>query len=439
MPTYQRVFISHAHVDNAICQQYAEALRAKGIDVWIDLTDAQEGHDLSEEISRELRERTAFVLMVTADSNTSHWVRQERSAFNKLMNTHATHSHNGVERMILPVRLNDEVPTLFDGILWVDALNQPIAPVVERIAAALAIAPERSAPSLPSKREEIPIYGRLYDLGFRGWRVGQNGIAFIEPPLCTVPAGSFLMGSADTDTQEFDDEKPQYRIPLATFAIGKYPVTVEEYRLYLRNNPNVTPPPNYTYPSNVSWAPTELWGTALTWEMQQQHPDHPVVCVSWFNADGYTAWLAAVTGHMWRLPTEAEWEKAARWDATREIALIYPWGNSWDKTRANTNNGGPKSTTPVGSYPTGASPYGGLDMAGNVWEWCSSLYCERYPYDPLASEDGGKTRAAIRVLRGGAWRNRPTRARAAYRNSDDPNTKYGDWGFRVVCSVGVGT
>ncbi len=432
MPIYHRVFISHAHADNAICQQYADALRAKGIDVWIDLSNAQEGHDLSEEISHELRERTVFMLMVTTDSNESHWVRQERSAFNKLMNTNATHSLNGVERMILPVRLNDAVPTLFDGIFWVDALNQPLASVVERIAAALVIPPERLAPLVQSEREEIAIHGRLYGLGFRGWRIHRTGVAYIEPPLCNVAAGSFLMGSAETDLEGFEEEKPQYRIPLATFAIGKYPVTVEEYRLYLNDNPSVDPPKNYTYPNNVSWAPTELWGTLLTWEMQQQHPDHPVVCVSWFNAYDYTAWLATVTNHIWRLPTEAEWEKAARWDAMRQTALIYPWGNTWDKTCANTNDGGPKSTTPVGSYPTGASPYGGHDMAGNVWEWCSSLYRERYPYDPIASEDDGKNRAAIRALRGGAWRNRPTRARAAYRNRDDPNTNYGDWGFRVV-------
>ncbi len=444
MPTYHRVFISHAHTDNTICKQYADALRAKGIDVWIDLTNAQQGHDLSEEIARELRERTAFVLMVTTASNESHWVRQERSAFNKLMNTHATHFLNGVERMILPVRLNDEVPTLFDGIFWVDAFNQPIAPTVDRIATALMLSPvdrrDPPPPPPPNDRDEIGIPESLYRLGFRGWRMRRTGISYIEPPTCPVAAGMFVMGSAESDAQAFDFERPQYRIPVAAFSIGKYPVTVEEYRYFLRANPSKQDllPSSYTFPKDAEWCAPEWRGKELSWAAQQTRPDHPVVCLTWFNATAYAAWLAHTTGQPWRLPTEAEWEKAARWDETKQVSRIYPWGDTWDKTRANTYDGGPKRTTAVGNYPTGASPYGAQDMAGNVWEWTSSLYKEHYPYDPSASEDDGKNRTDVRVLRGGSWGYDPRIARAACRSWDGP----GGWGLSTgarVCLRAAGT
>jgi len=445
MPTYRSVFISHAHVDNAICKQYADALRAKGIDVWIDLTNAQRGQDLGEEIASELRARSAFILMVTADSNASHWVRQEAGIYNHLRNTQATHYVDGVERMILPVRLNAEVPTLFSNIYWVDAHNQPVAPMVERIAAALVIGVQPPPPPPPAHDwEEIGIHGQLYELGFRGWRVRTTGVEFILPPTSDVAAGSFLMGSADSDKQATSDEKPQYRIPVGAFAIGKFLVTVAEYTLYLKANPSVELPPTYTYPKDVPWAPKKFWGTSLTWAMQRQkRQDHPVVCVSWLNVRDYVSWLAKTTGMPFRLPTEAEWEKAARWDATRQVSRIYPWGDRFDNTHANTglNGTGPGlgHTTPVGSYPTGKSPYGAQDMAGNVWEWCSSLNMSQYPYDPAVAEILDNRTDAARSLRGGSWLHIPRYARAAYRYLGSyPDVVDGDRGFRVGLGSGAG-
>ncbi|WIG61733.1 MAG: hypothetical protein OJF49_004481 [Ktedonobacterales bacterium] len=108
-PTYRSVFTSHAHADNAVCARYADALRARGIDVWIDLVNGQRGHDLTSEIDRELRRRSAFLLMVTIACNASRWVIQERGAYNALMNTVGTHMVDGVERMVLPVA-NAAVP-----------------------------------------------------------------------------------------------------------------------------------------------------------------------------------------------------------------------------------------------------------------------------------------------------------------------------------------
>jgi formylglycine-generating enzyme required for sulfatase activity len=154
------------------------------------------------------------------------------------------------------------------------------------------------------------------------------------------------------------------------------------------------------------------------------------VDVSWRDAVAYAAWLAQLTGQPWRLPTEAEWEKAARYDPATRASRVYPWGDTFDQSRANTSGSGRGTTTPVDSYPGGASPCGAQDMAGNVWEWTSSLY-KNYPYNV----GDGRERADAtdnRVLRGGSWLNDPASSRAAYRLDDDPSLAGADVGFRVV-------
>jgi formylglycine-generating enzyme required for sulfatase activity len=162
-----------------------------------------------------------------------------------------------------------------------------------------------------------------------------------------------------------------------------------------------------------------------SWQTQRQHPDCPVLFIRWDHAAAFAAWLASVTGVGWRLPTEAEWEKAARGIDGR----IYPWGNQWDPTRANTADGGPQHLTPVGSYPQGASPYGVQEMAGTVEEWLSSRLVS-YPFQIEAAEDEGD-RNAERMLRGGSWTSPPSQVRAAYRNWSDP-TLFSGWnGMRL--------
>ncbi|HUY75277.1 MAG TPA: SUMF1/EgtB/PvdO family nonheme iron enzyme [Ktedonobacterales bacterium] len=230
----------------------------------------------------------------------------------------------------------------------------------------------------------------------------------ITPPVCAIPAGPFLMGSDKRrDSQAGSDELPQHTVTLAAYQIARYPVTVAEYACYARAT-----------------------GTAPgDWNNQLQRLDHPVVRVSWNDAIAYVGWLAKTTGQPWRLPTEAEWEKAARGTDGR----IYPWDDAWDKTRANTSDGGPGATTPVGTYPRGARPYGAQDMAGNVWEWCHTLY-QSYPYNANdGREDANST--GNRILRGGSWGGAPRDARAACRYGVDPAGVGGSVGFRVAVSA----
>jgi formylglycine-generating enzyme required for sulfatase activity len=251
----------------------------------------------------------------------------------------------------------------------------------------------------------------LYTLGFRGWVV--NGVECILPPLCPVPGGIFTMGSDKSrDKEASDDEIPQYPIQVDPFLIGQHPVTVAEYACAVRAKAVPEPPKGIL---GVDW-PTQL-----------QRLEHPVVCVTWRDAVAYARWLAERTGPPWRLPTEAEWEKAARGTDGR----IYPWGNTFDKVRCNTGVSGIKTTTAVGRYPNGASPYGAQDMAGNVWEWTSSLF-KPYPY---WAGDGREWAASTenRALRGGSWSYYAGDARAACRDNLRPGDFLDYDGFRLAC------
>src|SRR5262249_828090 len=161
------------------------------------------------------------------------------------------------------------------------------------------------------------------------------GVAFIIPPVCEVPAGTFLMGS--TQKGVHISEKPQCAINVAAFAIGTYPVTVAEYLLAV--TAGAVPEPQ---DPSTGQGREYLHASRFTWTQQQQRPDHPVVCVTWNDARDYCQWLTRMTGDQWRLPTEAEWEKAARWDAAKQRARKYPWGERWDAQRANVIVTGPR-------------------------------------------------------------------------------------------------
>jgi toxoflavin biosynthesis protein ToxD len=255
------------------------------------------------------------------------------------------------------------------------------------------------------------------------------------PAFLDISSAPFRMGTAERDLsalakayggtrESYREESPQHTLTLPAFAIARAPVTNALYAAFVA--------------ATGARAP-------ITWRGPQPSDalrDHPVVDVSWEEASDFCGWLCAQneewrmkngeTGaerSSFRLPTEAEWEHAARGADGR----AFPWGDEWDDRRANTREGGPGGTTPVGSYPAGASPYGCLDLAGNVWEWTASLDAP-YPYD---SSDGREDPRAPgrRILRGGCYANPHGFARCACRFRLPPTMHNPFLGFRLALSV----
>jgi formylglycine-generating enzyme required for sulfatase activity len=230
----------------------------------------------------------------------------------------------------------------------------------------------------------------------------------VDMILVRVPAGEFLMGSADNDTAAASDEKRQHTVTLDEYWIGKYEVTNAQYAAFAAAK-------------NIDWS------------MPSGKENHPVVSVSWYDAVAFCEWLSEVSGRTIRLPTEAEWEKAARGTDGR----LYPWGNespTCDLAQYGECDGG---ALPVGSKPKGASPYGALDMAGNVWEWVADWSDSNYYDNSPNRNPTGPTSGEYRGLRGGAWFDISVNVRAAYRGGHDPDLRNVNFGFRVAASAPV--
>ncbi len=230
-----------------------------------------------------------------------------------------------------------------------------------------------------------------------------------------VPAGEFIMGSPEGE----DDEHPQHTVYVDAFWIDRTEVSNAQYRKCVEESACLEP---------------KYWDDG-----RFNAPEQPVVGVSWYDAQRYCQWAGA------RLPTEAEWEKAARGTEGQ----VYPWGDEFDCTRGNFddeteyddyvvpgNEGcdGYVTTAPVGSYPAGASPYGALDMAGNVWEWAADWYDSDYYARSPSRNPQGPDSGYFKVLRGGSWSVDPYRARSASRDWLHPVLRLNYRGFRCGMS-----
>jgi len=230
--------------------------------------------------------------------------------------------------------------------------------------------------------------------------------------MILVPAGEFLMGSdPKRDSEAESREQPQLRLTLPAYYIGLYPVTNRQYAKFIQETGH-RPPDHADY------------GSAI-WRGKTYPPekaDHPVVCVSWDDANAYAKWSGL------RLPSEAEWEKAARGTDGR----IYPWGDAWatDRCRFDGNKGS-EQTCAVWEYPSGTSPYGALNMSGNVWEWCADWWDDD-AYKRYANE-GYKppTTGSFRVDRGGSWNRGAGYCRSGFRISGVPSIRGDHDGFRL--------
>jgi formylglycine-generating enzyme required for sulfatase activity len=243
-----------------------------------------------------------------------------------------------------------------------------------------------------------------------------------------VPAGSFLMGTEDITSldpphwawREIESEQPQHEVHVARdYWIDKYEVTYTAFQAFVEDGGYREK--SYWSKEGLVWLSTQDLDNLPRPCAPQEAPDHPRVCVTWHEAEAYAHWRGG------RLPTEAEWEYAARGPES----LIYPWGNTFDENKANVVLS--TGLTPVGSYPNGVSWVGAHDMAGNAMEWVqdwldTDYYKLNEQHDPQGPETG-----IIKIEKGGWWGSNPYVARSAYRHFEDPPS-YQDHhiGFRIV-------
>jgi sulfatase modifying factor 1 len=393
----KQVFISHAVTDADFAHRLAHDLNRLGVKVWIAPESIRPGEEWVDAIERGLGESSHIVIVLTPAALQSRWVRKETNVAIALERQGDIH--------VIPLDVEAcKVPLLLGSYQMIsfrrnyDAGLSQLANILDlRVMAPEPVPAPRQAPQHLREPEVVSP------------TVVERRQPF-EPELILIPAGEFLMGSdPQEDKDAFPGEQPRHTLYLPDYYVAKTPVTNMQYAAFVEATDRERP---------------------RHWEggkPPRGKEDHPVVRVTWYDAVAYCNWLAQVTGKAYRLPSEAEWEKGARGTDGR----IYPWGDEPpDESQCNFGNK-VGDTTSVGQYsPRGDSPYGVADMAGNVLEWCHSLY-KSYPYNPTDGREDPEVSDA-RVVRDGAFYDYQRDVRCAYRNGYDPSSGGGDVGFRVV-------
>ena len=260
----------------------------------------------------------------------------------------------------------------------------------------------------------------------------QTGSQSLPSPseMVEIPAGEFQMGSDSLDA--LDNECPAHQMYLETYWIDRHPVTCGQYRTFMEAGGYQNS--SWWSASGWEWLQSQLVIQPLYWTNNPEWNSHPVYGVSWYEAEAYAQFVGK------RLPTEAEWEKAASWDAAALKRRLYPWGKEVPTNKQGNyaylgeDNYPPLQTTPVDAYPTGQSAYGCYDMLGNVWEWTASAF---YGYEGFASYPyAGYSKVYFdgqhQVLKGGSWATRPWALRCSFRNWYHPGVRQILAGFRCA-------
>ncbi len=477
----KKIFISYSRRDMDFVERLAQDLSDNGYEVWYDLTKIEGGDRWAQEIQKGINQSQIFVIVVTSTSLKSEWVEKE----------YIFASQRGLK--IVPLlREHCELPIWLLNIQYVDIIGinyernyyqileafenygrrkgdvktRPLSakPSIEKylpyigiFLAVLALALLLLIPSSPISivsptptytytptNTATPTQTATFTITPTATFTPTASITPSQTPSPTatlaegeatptptptlapeitdlsgaemvlVEGGVFLMGSDSGG----GDEIPAHIANLNTFYIDKYEVTNEDYRACVADS-------GCELPKNTRYY------------IQPNHPDHPVVYVTWEMANAYCEWRDA------RLPTEAEWEKAAR----GTNSFNYPWGTLFQRNALNyceqnceyswadpLGNDGYTMTAPVGSYEYGISPYGAYDMAGNVAEWVFDWYADDYYRNSDRDNPSGPESGLYRVLRGGSWYNKALDVQTFNRSSLRPNVGYNYTGFRCAAS-----
>lgn len=333
---------------------------------------------------------------------------------------------------------------------WVRDASSP--ETAGTVASAPAAANETS--SAPERTRVTEIRGGEAEaeatVGLSRWReLRQPGRVFRDcddcPEMVVLPAGEFRMGSRADDDEADVDERPEHEVRVGRFAMGRYEVTRGEYAAFASATGHPAGSRCRTQDDNGAWRLED----GVSWRNPgvAQDDRHPVVCVNWEDAQAYVQWLRQRTGQEYRLPSEAEWERAARAGTTTR----RPWGDSSSSQCRHANGAdaatkqiyererrlapcddGQVRTAPVGSFE--ANPFGLFDMLGNVREWVEDCWRENYYFN--ARRDGsawtGGEDCSTRALRGGSWSRIPRHLRSAARSELPAEIRYDNSGFRVA-------
>ena len=478
-----KVFLCHASKDKPAVRQLAQRLHAVGVAPWLDTDDLLPGQRRQIAIPNAVRDTDVVLVCLSRYAVTKTGYEELAFALNvaaqqpeeaiyliplRLENCTAPEqlrdrqgvdlfAEDGFQRLLRALQVHAAEVGALPPASAAPTSPQPEAPKqrkapavqprppIETPTAPPVVKPANGAPVLRQRTAWKPPWRYVAGVLLTGvvvsllafiWVSRETIIPFftptprpLVPEMLAVPAGPFLMGSSDTDTQAASNEKPQHLLTLPDYWIGKTEVTNAQFRPFVDGDGYTDP----AYWTAAGWAwqqENKITQPAYWNDAQWNGADYPVVGVSWFEAVAYCRWLSKQTGIEFRLPSEAEWEKAARGTE----GWIYPWGNTWDTKLANSSEAGLNLTTPVGTYPTGVSPYGALDMAGNVWEWGATQWGKSYPYQIEDEWQAAylEADAAYRVLRGGSWYNTSTAARGAYRSGDIPRVRGANEGLRVA-------
>lgn len=497
LPSMPFIFLSYSHKDGEYANRLADSLEAKGLEVWID-ERIDYGAHWPKVIQENLDRCAAFIVVMTPDSFESEWVQAELTRAQRLrkptfpllldgdiwLALEATQyvdvrgaklppsgfftrlaavlsagqaqgpvASSQRERLLTEL---DELQRRFDNLTSrIRAVDTDLGRVMD---SEHRLTLEERRAELAASREKATV--RMAEIEALLGQIAEHEVPPVQaqesksatkppiPPIRTqalpstkpapvtplagdlvtidkpirlelirIPAGKFPMGEG-TEVHLVD---------VAEFWIGKYPVTNAQYAAFVKAT-------GYRTPSH--WTEGKI---------PPNMEEHPVVCVSWRGAEAFCQWLSEATDKPFRLPSEAEWEKAASWDAAQRWKRKYPWGDEFDRSKCNaipfarsykrSTRSSIDRMTPVGKYsPYGDSPYGVADMAGYVWEWTSSLH-KPYPYNP---EDGREDLNAPgkRVVRGGSWPyvDRDV-ATSSSRLGANPVDRYDYYGVRVVVGV----
>ncbi|MFN8463898.1 MAG: SUMF1/EgtB/PvdO family nonheme iron enzyme [Caldilineaceae bacterium] len=380
VPSSVDVFLSYSRRDIDAMQVAREALRATGLVVWTDEGLEPGTPSWRSAIEEAIRQSKAMVALLSPNANVSVWVDNEVAYAQAL------------GKRVFPILVGGDegsaVPINLIRVQWLDGrkdlqrvIEQELQPHLLR-QIGVAVAPAN------------PILGLQWIM---------------------IPAGEFIMGSdGRTDARATSDEMPRHRLVLPSFYISRYPVTNAQYGRFVAAT-------GYACPSH--WAGGHV---------PSGREDHPVVNVGWYDAQAFCDWSGVL------LPSEAQWEKAARGRDGR----LYPWGSEEPQASRCNCDRRLEDTAPVGTCADGDSPYGAADMAGNVLEWTRSLWgtqvaTPEYTY-PYAAGDGREDpnadRKMLRVLRGGAFNLGARCVRCAFRTNGAPSRGRPNIGFRVVWS-----